>query len=846
MRMIAPFLLAVSFQAAAVPPGLPDSAGAIDAPSIEQAMGFAPGERHPFHHELLALFRTLAAASPRVALESIGRSHGGREQVLLYFGTEERIERIAEFRDDRVRASRAGDGPPVVWLGYSVHGNEASGASAAAVTAWYLAHSDDARVARWLDELVIVMEPVINPDGVDRFAHWVNMHRGRNPSADPNDREHNEGWPNGRTSYYWFDLNRDWMPLTHPVSRQRIAQYHRWRPHVLTDVHEMGSRSTYFFQPGVPERNNPATPARVFELTRRIAAYHADALDAADEPYYSRESFDDYYLGKGSTYPDLTGGIGILFEQGSARGHRMDTPYGERTFADAIANQVRTTLSTLEASVDLADELIAHQADFFDEAHDMAGGGGWVLGDGGDPMRARRLLEILLGHGIELQPVREAVRIDGTAYGPGSAWAIPAQQDQYRFIRAIFSTPTDLPMETFYDVSAWPLQHAFALPLAEVRRLPPTGPALDSGRLPSVSTPRLDSDAVAWIVPWDQHRAPAVLAALLADGYRVQAAERESTLAVDGQSRAFGRGSLIVHRGIQPDGLAPVHEALQSALDRYGVEAFGVSTGLARAGVDLGSPSAPVLEAPKPILVTGDGVSSYGAGYVWRWFDIHLDRPVTRVDAADLAGVLDEGYTHVILPPGRYRDELGARLAAFVRDGGQLVALGRSAEWVESLELDWAFAESDDGDAEQASVPEDEAGDDEPRYADHDRDYARRIIGGSALAIELDPTHPLAYGYGDRPLTVFRRGAHVLSRSANRYATPGHYPADPLVAGYLSEAVRDKLAGTTALAADRFGPGLVVRIADDTVFRGYWAGSERLLANALFFGQLVGSTRLPD
>ena len=163
---------------------------------------------------------------------------------------------------------------------------------------------------------------------------------------------------------------------------------------VLTDAHEMGSGSTYFFQPGIPERNNPATPAQVFEFTRRIADYHGELLDQAGEPYYSRESFDDYYLGKGSTYPDLTGGIGILFEQGSVRGHRMDTPYGERTFAEAIANQVRTSISTLEASVDLGDELVAYQADFFSEGREM-GSGGWLLGDGGDPMRARRLLETL-------------------------------------------------------------------------------------------------------------------------------------------------------------------------------------------------------------------------------------------------------------------------------------------------------------------------------------------------------------------------------------------------------------------------------------------------------------------
>jgi len=847
-KLLLSTLLAAVAVAQATPPGLPGSAEAIDARPIADLLGFEPGSRHPHSHELATFYRRLAAGSPRVRVESIGESHGGRDHILVYFADPERLDRIDDIRADRARASRDGDGPPVVWLGYSVHGNEASGASAAPIVAWYLAHSDDERVRRWLDELVIVMEPFINPDGVSRFAHWANMHRGRNPSADPNDREHNEGWPNGRTSYYWFDLNRDWLPLTHPVSRQRISHYRQWRPHVVTDAHEMGHRSTYFFQPGIPERNNPATPEAVFELTGRISEYHARLLDQAGTPYYSRESFDDYYLGKGSTYPDLTGGIGILFEQGSARGHRMDTPYGERRFADAIANQVRTSISTLEASTDLADELIAYQSGFFGSARERDEPGGFLLSDDGDPMRARRLLETLLNHGIEVRSIAETVTIQGVDHDPGQAWAIPADQDLSRFVRAIFSTPTELPMETFYDVSAWPLQHAFDLPLTRSQRLPAMGEALTPERLPGVENAAPDTaEALAWIVAWDQHRAPALLAGLLAEGYRVQAAQREAVFDVDGAERAFGRGSLIVHAGIQPEHLPPVGELLSASATRLGVRVHALTTGQARSGIDLGSPSAPVLEAPKPVLVTGDAVSTYGAGYVWRWFDIHLDQPVTRIDAEDLPGSLEE-YSHLILPPGRYDglgEDFASRLAAFVRDGGQLIALGGTAEWVESLDLGWSFAQSAEDDS-----ADDNADDGGPPafadYADYELDAARRIIGGSALGVTVDTTHPLAYGYRRDELSLFRQGAHVLKRSDNAYATPMRYRDAPLVAGYLSEHVAERLAGAPAVAADRLGAGLVVRIADDPVFRGYWAGGERLLANALFFGQLVESTGLPD
>jgi len=850
MRFTIAFLLALagffaSTSASTAMPGLPDPIKlGPEAPSTEDLLGFEPGERHPYHHELLAFYRQLAAGSERVRIETIGRSHGGREQILVYFANPERLERIDQIRADRRRASVEGDGPPVVWLGYSVHGNEASGASAALIMAWYLAHSDDAQVGAWLDDMVIVMEPVINPDGSARFAHWVNMHKGRNPSADPNDREHNEGWPNGRTGYYWFDLNRDWLPLTHPVSRQRIEHYRKWRPHVLTDAHEMGRNSSYFFQPGVPERNNPATPARVFELTRKIAEYHGEILDAAGEPYYSRESFDDYYLGKGSTYPDLTGGIGILFEQGSSRGHRMETPFGERAFADAIANQVRTSISTLNASRDLAGDLIAHQADFFSEARQIAGRGGWLLGDDGDPMRARRLLEILLGHGIEVHSVTESVKIGDREYGPGEAWAIPALQDQYRFIEAIFSTPTELPMETFYDVSSWPLQHAYRLPLARASRLQARGSRLTAETLPAIPTSTLDASSMAWVIDWQQHRAPAVLAALLAQGYRVQATETPLELTGTENIRRFGRGSIVIHHGIQPDHLPPVEETLASLGERFDVTIAGIGSGLAREGSDLGSPSIPVLEAPKPILLTGPAVSAYGAGYVWHWFDTILDQPLTRIDAGKLPSDLDD-YTHIIMPPGdwgRLGDDFAGTLSRFVRQGGQLIALGGSAEWVESLDLDWSF--EDKTEAEGGETAAADAG--PAAYADFETDFARTLIGGSALAMTLDTTHPLGYGYSDEQVTVFRQGSHLLQSTSNRYATPGRYAEPPLVAGYLSGPVSEELAGTAALAADRHGGGLVVRIADDYLFRGYWAGTERLFANALFFGQLVDSTRMPD
>ena len=830
-------LLATPLKAA---PGLPadfDPDPAIPSPA--EFMGFEPGEWHPRHDQMHAYLTELAARSDRVQIETIGHTHGLRPLTLLTFANPERHGDLAQIRADRQRASRAGDGPLVVWLGYSVHGNEASGASAAVVMAWYLAAARDAQVREWLDNMIIVMEPVLNPDGLDRFAHWVNSHRGRHPSADQADREHHEAWPNGRTNYYWFDLNRDWLPLVHPESQARMAHYHLWRPHVLTDHHEMGHNSSYFFQPGVPDRVNPLMPSDNQSLTAAIAEFHAEWLDAAGEPYYTRESFDDWYAGKGSTYPDLTGSIGILFEQGSSRGHVQDTVYGRRHFADAVANQVGTSISTLAGSAAIADQLLAYQRATL--ADNPVSHAGWVLADGNDPGRAARLVALLLKHQIEVHPVTRSVEVAGQSYGPGQAWVIPAAQDMARLLQSIL-TPTEITdVEVFYDVSTWPLGLSFNLPLESVRRLPAHGEALTAP--PALTVPVPPTEAVAWLLPWNQAGAPATLAALLAEGYRVQALTEPSQprLLSGAASRELVRGSVIVHPGLQPNGLPDVGERLQALASLHQVEVLAAERGLAQSGVDLGSPSAPVLEPINVAMLVGPGVRANHAGYLWHWFDHRLQQPLTHLDWDRLGRVQLSDYSHLILPDGNYgflSASARGQIERFVRDGGVVIAARGAASWVEQLDLDWSWAET------ESSTDNTET--ERRAYGDFTLDRARTVIGGSVLSVDLDITHPLAFGYQQDELAVFRRGRHQLRTLSNPYAQVAVYRDQPLVSGYLSAANRERLAGTPALAVSRHGRGSVVRMADDVVFRGYWAGTEPLLANALFFAQLVGPTRLPS
>ena len=216
-----------------------------------------------------------------------------------------------------------------------------------------------------------------DPDGRDRFVDWANRNRGGVPTTDSQDREHNEPWPGGRTNHYFFDLNRDWLPVQHPESQGRIALFHHWRPQVLTDHHEMGGNSTFFFMPGVPSRTNPNTPQRNQDLTTEIGNYHAAALDRIGQRYYSQEGFDDFYYGKGSTYPDANGAIGILFEQASSRALERETVNGVLRYAVTARNHFATALSTIEAVVNLRTALLAYQRDFYRDAAELARRGHW-------------------------------------------------------------------------------------------------------------------------------------------------------------------------------------------------------------------------------------------------------------------------------------------------------------------------------------------------------------------------------------------------------------------------------------------------------------------------------------
>ena len=800
-------------------------------PTPDQVLGYTIGERHTRPEEVVRYLTAVAAASPRVTMGTHGESVEGRRLVHAVVTAPQNHARIGEVQAANLRLSDApgtvADAalaamPVVVYQGYSVHGNEASGTEAALVWLYHLAAAQGTEVERQLAQAVVLIDPLLNPDGRDRFVDWVNGWRGTAAVADPYDREHAEPWPQGRTNHYLFDLNRDWLPTELQESRGRMAWWHSWRPQVSTDHHEMGPEATFFFQPGIPSRDNPNTPAETIDLTGEIATYHAAELDRIGQLYYSEESFDDFYYGKGSTYPDVNGGVGILFEQASSRALTRDTDEnGRLDYAVTVRNQLATSVSTLRAAVALRERLLRHARQFYTERPER---GAYLIALDAHRTRGQALAQALSRSRVRVHALAEDVTAGGRTYRAGQALVVPMDQPQGRLVKAAMERTLTYSDSLFYDVSAWTFPLAYGAVTVEVARAPRLGPqvdpAFDGGRLVGGRA------SVAYLVRWDRYFAPRTLRRLQDAGVRVRLAQAPFQASAGGRVQSFDRGTLVVpvtQPGVPADS---VHAIVARAVEQDHVEAFALTSGLTPSGADLGSRSSPVLEAPRVGLLAGPGTDSNGVGEVWHLLSERVGQRVSLLDTERLPPL--DGYTTLVMANGFYTtldSAATARVRSWVRGGGVLVALEGGARWAARAGLVSAPLRA--APADSTARP----------YADRDAAAGAQALGGSILDVVLDPTHPLAYGYGDR-VAVFKGDAALFEpAAASSGVDVGVVAAEPVLSGYSSAQNRARLPGAAALKAYRVGGGRVVLMDFDPSFRAFWWGTDGLLLNAVYLGR---------
>jgi hypothetical protein len=817
-----------------------------EIPTPAEIIGHEVGEWHITHDKLVFYMYALAEASERVTITEYARTYENRPLLMLTITSPENhanLDQIKETHHLLTDPSRSAEldletMPVVVNLGYSVHGNEPSGSNASMLSAYYYAAAEGEKIDAILENAIILIDPSLNPDGLNRFATWVNMHKSATTVTDPASREFNEVWPNGRTNHYWFDLNRDWMPVVHPESRGRIHKFHEWRPNVLTDHHEMGTNATYFFQPGVPSRTHPLTPQINQDLTAAIAEYHADILDEEQVLYYTKERFDDFYYGKGSTYPDIFGTIGILFEQASSRGHAQESIHGVLEFPVTIRNQFLTSLSTVDASVALRTDLHEYRRSFYrdvqEETANLAANA-IVVGDADDLGKTYHLADLLSHHNVEMYELAQDISINGKEFKQGRAMVIPTEQTEYKFIEAMFETRTEFADSIFYDVSTWTLPFSFNMPYEELTRRQ-FGDELLGNRIVNPEMPQGEiiggRSHYAYVFEWKEYYAPRTLYRLQKLGVRTKVASRPFTINTAEGAKEFGYGTILVALGIQNVNESDIFDTLQTAAREDGINIYSIERGLSAAGIDLGSPSMNMLEKPSIAILAGSGISNLEVGEIWHQLDQRYQIPITILDKTRLGRTNLGRYNTMVMVNGNYNDLTDNEvesLKQWVQNGGNLILQRNAITWAQNNGL--MNLDRKNGSSFQF--------DESTSYADLGAARGAQVIGGSIFNATLDLTHPLGYGFTRSDMHVFKNSTLFFEQPDNPLASPLSVTDDPLASGYISNRNLEQVAGIPSVIVSSYGSGRIISFVHNPNFRAFWYGKNKLFANALFFGSTI-------
>ena len=807
-------------------------------PAPRTVLGHDVGERFTPHHVLGRYLERLAATSRRVRVDTVARTFEGREVFLVIVSSEANMARLEQLRADAARLADPRGAPaaelsavaaralPTVWLGYTVHGGEASGTEAAIALLYQLAAGRDEATRMILDSLVVLIDPVQNPDGHERHVQDVMRNRGAGAvPVHPSAMVHQGNWPGPRTSHYYFDLNRDWFLLSHPETRGRVAAFRRWWPMTAVDLHEMGTNSTYFFAPPMAPVNKNV-PAGILRWWDIYAAANSAAFDQHGWPYFRREGYDEFYPGYGVSWPILTGAVGMTYEEASSAGGAVRRTDGTvLTLHDAAWHHYTAAWATLAVTAQRARERVrdylAFRQSAIEEAarHDVRA----IAFEHDDDGRADSLASLLLANGIEVRRV------------PGS-YVVDFAQPQGRLARAILESDAVLDSsfireeiearrtgesDRFYDLTAWSLPMAYRLRARNLRSVPAGAePVTEAVHAPSPVPAARHGYAFA---PGSE-AGIRMLAALLSDSVRVWYARRPFTHG----GASFPRGAFIVR--VSGNGPA-VHDKVRRAAEASGAAVAPLASAAADSGTDLGSNSVIPIRPPNVGLIGGAPVQGNAFGFTWYAFDQRLHYPVTTIAVTALAGARLSEFDVLILPSvsaAALDNVLGeggrSRLASWVREGGTLITLDAATAWVAQervgltrlrLRRDTVRADSAGGAALGASVP------------------------GAIARASGDSLSPLLAGIrGEIPVLVNSDRIYSAPRDLRAgEALVRFAPADRLrLSGYFWPEVPARLGESVYLWTETAGRGRVIAFAGDPNFRDHFRGLLPLFANAVFLG----------
>jgi hypothetical protein len=803
-------------------------------PTPLSVIGHEVGEFHISHDKLSHYVQEISRASNRVKLVNRGKSYENRTSWLMIITSESNHSRLEEIRKQHLELSNSknkdidvSNMPIVVYQGFSVHGDEPSGSNASLPLMYHLLASNSQETIELLENTIILLDPSFNPDGLQRFSQWANSNKNQSLTADPNDREYNQYWPRGRTNHYWFDLNRDMLPNQLVETNAKVKTFTEWLPNILTDHHEMGTNSSFFFQPGVPERKNPLISDLNQALTREIGTYHEKALNSIGSLYYSEEDYDDFFFGKASTYPDANGSIGILFEQGSSRGHIQESVNGILTFPFTIRNQLTAAFSTLEAAKNMRVKLLNYMKDFYDDQIELnpKSSDNIVFGKLKDESTVYHLADLLNSHKIKFNKISEDVVLNGKKYTKDNSFIIPMNQPKRTLINAMFYTQTEFKDSLFYDVSAWTFPLAFNVNYSYTDNLSKSSVSkLFGEEVTQTKKPvgNVDSKSeYAYLFEPHEYYAQAAVYHLIKEGIRVKTATRKFSI----NGKEFDFGTYLIPVQNQSMNSEDIYNKLLEISNTYNINFESQATGIT-SGIDLGSDYFIIVNEPKIGLIVGDGVRSYDAGEIWHLLDTRYNIPITKLDVDDLRYIDLSKYSHIILPDYNGSKLRSEQINEYINGGGNLIAYRNSVKWVSNNLNELEFLTND---LKASGVS----------FSDREKFYGAQQTGGAIFESNIDRSHPVNYGIESNTLPLFRNSNVYMSKSEQSFNNPITYSSNPLMSGYISEENISLLKNSVPFKVIRSGKGKILLMTDNTNFRAFWFGTNRILLNMLFHSNIM-------
>ncbi|MDX1586956.1 MAG: M14 family metallopeptidase [Balneolaceae bacterium] len=813
--------------------------------SPEQFLGYELGSQWTPHYKVMNYFRHVSEESPLVTFQQYGTTNEGKELVIVKVASEQNHGRLEQIRQDNLRRAGLMDEEPttnipIVWLSYNVHGNETSSSEAALKTLYELVQPGNERSKQWLSNTVVIMDPMINPDGRDRYVHWYTQTVGDEFNAYGEAREHHEPWPGGRTNHYYFDLNRDWAWLTQKESRQRVELYQQWMPQIHVDYHEQGYTSPYYFAPAAEPFHKAITEwQREFQYT--IGRNHARYFDSNSWLYFTREVFDLFYPSYGDTYPIFNGSIGMTYEQagGGYAGLGIIKPEGDTlTLKDRLTHHYTTGMSTVEIASQNADKLVSEFASYYDAALENPSGEykSFVIKAGNNPDKMKALFDLLDKHNIEYGKATRSRNLNGYNYSTGTTQRVSVSENDYVvsafqpksvLARVLFEPRPQLVDSLTYDITAWEQHYAYGLEgYALKERINVNRAAAPAKNVNN----RTEGSPYAYLAEWKDLADLQMLSELLQNDIQLRYAEE--TFTIDGIT--YDPGTLIITRNGNTQMGSEFDVKVQEIATRHEQQLNPVSTGFVSSGSDFGASSVEYLEAPRVALLSGEGTSSYMVGEIWHYFDRQIDYPITLINVGDLGRVDLHEYDVLILPDGYYNDELNGprmdEIKEWISGGGRLIAVEGANGMLAGKEgFSLKRKETDNGE-EDGGNEEDNSLD---TYGESQRESISSSNSGSIFKLTMDNSHPLAFGYGDTYFTL-KRNADAYAYLDNGWNV-GVAREDAHMSGFIGYKAKEKLENTLTFGVQDMGRGSVVYIIDNPLFRAFWYNGKLLFGNAVFF-----------